>query len=353
MSVLPHRSMTSGATCRRSAATSPGAMPCSSCSWMHASIAGWLTIPHGNGLYVLTCSSHDAPRPSVTLLRSCSADVTGAQPRGPSMPWAPLGEALLRQQGGGVAVLRGAARGAAPCPSSRTARARRRPGFPRGRSPRPSARAVEAEQRADRDRRAEHADAAGAVPARGVVRRVRGVAQPRRGLEAEHERVDEVAARDAVGARVGQQRGRDRRAGVDVVARQRVVEVLDVRRDAVQQRGVQRVRPLRPAEHGRVGRAEHRAERVDRDVDRRVWRATERAPDDVDQRAPSLVHHVGRDVIRPAGGEPAGEVLRRPHGGIGSWGGLQRPPQVSSRVGPVRRPAQRERHGLGLGSGGR
>ena len=229
-------------------------------------------------------------------------------------------EALLRQQRGGVAVLRGAAR------VQRLAHRAELLAHAGGLGPaRPIAQticcAVEPQQRADRDRRAEHADAAGAVPAGRVVRRVRGVAQPRRGLEAEHERVDEVAARDAVRARVGQQRGGDRRAGVDVVARQRVVEVLDVRRDAVQQRGVQRVRALRPAEHGRVGRAEHRAERVDRDVDRRVWRATERAPDDVDQRAPSLVHHVGRDVIRPAGGEPAGEVLRRPHGGIGSWGG--------------------------------
>ena len=31
-------------------AISAAGMRCASCNWMHASMVGWLTMPHGNGL---------------------------------------------------------------------------------------------------------------------------------------------------------------------------------------------------------------------------------------------------------------------------------------------------------------
>ena len=104
----------------------------------------------------------------------------------------------------------------------------------------------EADEFSDGGRRAEYADRAGHVPADVVVRRVDDVPDARGGLESQDECLDEVATAHAVGAGIGKERGAHRRARVAVVLGRRVVVVLDVRADAVHQRGVKRIEPLDP-----------------------------------------------------------------------------------------------------------
>ena len=65
-------------------------------------------------------------------------------------------------------------------------------------------------------------------------------------------------------ARIGEQRRRHRRRGVHVVLRRGVVEIVDVRTDAVHQRGVQRVETFRAPEHRGGGGTGVRAERAER-----------------------------------------------------------------------------------------
>jgi len=102
----------------------------------------------------------------------------------------------------------------------------------------------EAQQFSDRRRRTEYAGGAGDVPAGVVVRRIHGVADSRLGFEAEDEGMHEIASADRIRAGVGEQRRRDGRRGMAVVTRRRVVVVVDVRGDAVQERRQQRINPL-------------------------------------------------------------------------------------------------------------
>ena len=106
--------------------------------------------------------------------------------------------------------------------------------MPRCRAPSPSARSSSASRRAQRGGRAEHAGRAGDVPAAVVVVRVHHVADAARDVDAEHQRVDELAAAraDVLGQR--ERRRRDRSRGMDDRLEMRVVEVEGVRRDAVQ-----------------------------------------------------------------------------------------------------------------------
>jgi hypothetical protein len=92
-----------------------------------------------------------------------------------------------------------------------------------------------------------------------------------------------------------------------VVLGRRVVVVVDVRADAVHQRGEQRVEPLGASEHARRGRSGERTERAQRDVDRFVAGAAERAADVVDQRAQRFVVHVVRNGFEAALDEPGGK----------------------------------------------
>ena len=153
-----------------------------------------------------------------------------------------------------------------------------------------------------------------------VVRRIDRVADSRFDLEAQDERVHEVAARHRVRAGVREQRGADRHARMDVVLRQRVVVLVHVRADAVQERGVQRVEALRAAEHARVALARERGERCDRDVERGLDAAAERAAEIVDDRALRFVLHVARDRVERAVDDIGRERLGDGHREAGAQG---------------------------------
>ena len=98
--------------------------------------------------------------------------------------------------------------------------------------------------------------------------RVNGVADPRLHFETKDERVQEIAARNVVGARVSEQRGRHRYARMDVVLGRRVVVLVDVRADTVEKRRMQRIEGFAPAEHACSGFARERCERLDGDIER-------------------------------------------------------------------------------------
>ena len=125
-----------------------------------------------------------------------------------------------------------------------------------------------------------------------------GVGHARLRLEAEDERVHEVAARHLVHARVGKQRRGDGRRGVAVVLRRRVVVVVDVRADAVQQRRVQRIDPFDAPEDGCDRLAGVRPEGAQRDVHGRMRSPTDGAAHVVHDGPARLVAHVHGDVFQ-------------------------------------------------------
>ena len=97
---------------------------------------------------------------------------------------------------------------------------------------RPSAQAIccsfEPEQLADGRGRAEHAGGAGDVPADIVVVRIDRVADPALGLDAEHQRVQEILARHRLHFRQREDGGGDRPGRMDDRLQMRVVVVEDV-----------------------------------------------------------------------------------------------------------------------------
>ena len=167
--------------------------------------------------------------------------------------------------------------------------------------------ARQVEELADRGRRSEHARSAGDVPARFVVRGVHRVSHAGFGLEPEDEREQEVTACHGLGAGIREQRRGHRRGRVDVILGRGVVVIVYVRADAVEQRGVQRVQPLRAAQHVGNLRAGERGHGPERDFHRGLARAAYRAADVVEQRAMRLVPHVLRDALEPAGDDVRGK----------------------------------------------
>ena len=80
-----------------------------------------------------------------------------------------------------------------------------------------------------------------------------------------------------------------------------VVVVVDVRADAVQQRGVQRVDSFRAAEHARSRFAGVGTEGTQRDVHGRVRSSTDGTAHVVHDRAARLVANVGGDIFELVG----------------------------------------------------
>ena len=87
---------------------------------------------------------------------------------------------------------------------------------------------------------------------------------------------------------------------MDVILRQRVVIIVHVRADAVQQRDEQRIEALPAAEYARRCCPGVGAQRRDGHNHRRVLRPAQRAADNVDNRSLRLVAHVLWDAIETA-----------------------------------------------------
>ena len=162
---------------------------------------------------------------------------------------------------------------------------------------------VQPHQLADGRGRAEHAGGAGDVPADIVMVRIDRVADPALGLDAEHQRVEEILARDRLHLRQREDRRGDRTGGMDDRLQMGVVIVEDVARHAVDEGGVHDVEPLAPAEQRGLLRPGERPERRDRDIDRLVMRAADGDADPVQQRAHAFLAHIGRQVVITRGDE--------------------------------------------------
>lgn len=114
---------------------------------------------------------------------------------------------------------------------------------------------IEAEHPADRRRGPEYAGGARDVPADIVMRREHGIADPALHLHAEHQRVDEIRPADLPVLGEGEQHAGNGPPRMNHRAQVRVVKIEDMRADAVDQRGMQRVEPLSPPQHARFRRA--------------------------------------------------------------------------------------------------
>ena len=171
----------------------------------------------------------------------------------------------------------------------------------------------EPQQLADCRRCAEHARRRRDVPTGLVVRRIHGIADSRFHLEPEDESVHEVAAGDRVRARVRKQCRGYRDARMNVVLRQRVVVLVHVRADAVQERRVERIELLAPADHDGGSLARERRKRRDRDVDSGLDAAAERTAQVVQDCAFRLAPHVVRNGVEIAFGHVGGQGLRDGH----------------------------------------
>jgi hypothetical protein len=84
-----------------------------------------------------------------------------------------------------------------------------------------------------------------------------------------------------------------------------VVEVEDMRADAVDQRRVQHVHPLGPAEDARLGRPAERSQRIDRDRHRLVPGGADGAAEPVQEGAQTLMPDIRRQVLITGGSEMA------------------------------------------------
>ncbi len=124
-------------------------------------------------------------------------------------------------------------------------------------------------------------------------------ADPAFGFNAQHKRVQKLRTRN--GHMFGQcgNRGRYRHRRMDDRAQMRVVEVEHVRADRIDERCVEYVEPLAPAEHGRLRRPREFAQARQRGIDGGIVAAAERAAEPVKQRALRLVPHFARQ-FRPA-----------------------------------------------------
>ena len=145
------------------------------------------------------------------------------------------------------------------------------------------------------------------MPSHVVMRRIHRVRDARFRLEPEDERVDEIASADPVRAGVGKERRRHGRRGMAVVARRRVVVVVDVRADAVDERREQRIDALTPRDGLRIRRTGKLLERAKRDVDGRMCAAANRTSNDVDDGTQRFMTHIGRNVVESLRNQPFGE----------------------------------------------
>ena len=149
------------------------------------------------------------------------------------------------------------------------------------------------------------------------------VADAALGLDAERKRMDELGAADRAVLGEHEDRGRDRAGGMDHRLQVRVVEVEDVRADAVEQGGAEDVDAFAAAEDAGLGRAAERTERANRDIDRLVAGRTHGASEPVEERAHRVCANRRRQVTGFRGddvaGERAGHVLGGRRGG-GSGG---------------------------------
>jgi hypothetical protein len=93
-----------------------------------------------------------------------------------------------------------------------------------------------------------------------------------------------------------------------------------VRADAVQERGVERVEALGAAEHAGAALARKRRERSNRDVERGLDAAAERAAQVVHERACRLAPHVVRDRVERAVDDVGREGLGDGHREAGAQG---------------------------------
>ena len=159
-------------------------------------------------------------------------------------------------------------------------------------------------------RRAEDSGRAGDVPAAVVVGRIHRIADAAFHLDAEHHRVEEVGARLRAVLRQGQQRRDDRPGRVDHRLEVRVVEVEDVRADAVHQRRVQHVHSLAPAEHRGLRRTRERRQRADGGIERLVARSAHGAAGPVEQRPLRFLPDRRRNVGIGGADDVAGQGAR-------------------------------------------
>src|SRR5262245_57594282 len=95
-----------------------------------------------------------------------------------------------------------------------------------------------------------------------------------------------------------------------VVPWRRVVVIVDVRTDAVDERGQKRIQAFAPSQRLRRRGPGKRPERPQRDVDGWMRAAANRTADDVDDGAERLVTNIGWHVLEPLRDQPGGESLR-------------------------------------------
>ncbi len=154
---------------------------------------------------------------------------------------------------------------------------------------------------------AEHAGRTGDVPAAVVVVRVDSVADAAGHVDAEHQRVDDIAAARA--AVLGQRKHRrgHRSGGMDDGLEVRVVEIERVRGDAVDERRARHVDALGASEHRRLrGGLEHR-DGGQRRLGRFVRRGADRAADPVVERTVRFAFDRVAPAARRMPGHEAGE----------------------------------------------
>ena len=144
---------------------------------------------------------------------------------------------------------------------------------------------IESEDLADSRRSAEHAGRAGDVPADVVVRGIDSVADPAFDLDAKDEGVQELSARHRQALRQRQERRGNGTCRMDDGLQMRVVEIEDVARNAVEERGIEDVDPFGAAQNAALRRPENGLHRSQRAVDRLVTAAADGAARPVHQRA--------------------------------------------------------------------
>ena len=214
---------------------------------------GWITMPHANGLYVLNAISKRSPSSSVISFHAHLVEYVCAMPRGASMRFRRGREAVLGHQRGRQPRARGGAW--MERLGHRAELLAHADGLRRGDAQR-HRRLVDVETQEPRARRgrAQHAGRAGDVPAAIVMLGIDHVACAARDVDAEDQRVDELAAGrpDVLGQR--ERRRCDRSRRMDDRLEVRVVEVEGMRRDAVDERGARNVDALAAAEHRRLRR---------------------------------------------------------------------------------------------------
>jgi hypothetical protein len=136
---------------------------------------------------------------------------------------------------------------------------------------------------------AEHTGSAGDVPARIIVRRGRRPADPAFGFHTEDERQDKVASADRPVFGERKDRRRHRRRGMDRGLGMRIVEVEDMRTDAVHQRGIEDVHAFGSSEQSCLTGTGEWSQCCDHIADRIVMAAADRASDPIEQRSLGFV----------------------------------------------------------------